>query len=231
MSSYLVAIHIIELVAALAGTYYYLKTTDTQMKIFIWYLWFVIFIETVGMYGYLLQNNYDINWFIWIKNSVFCSNTWLYNILSVVSVLVFGKFYYNILNQKSSRIIIKISTIIYTVFTILYFMLSGTFFYMSLPYNMFLETFIVFTFVILYYKELLQSDNVLIFYKLPVFYISTGILLFYLCAAPLFTFDGYFYEINNSFIAFRNVFMFAINIFLYSCFTFAFLYTIQFKKQ
>ncbi|APY07363.1 hypothetical protein BWZ20_03185 [Winogradskyella sp. J14-2] len=231
MSYYIVAIHIVELIAALSGTYYYLKTKDDQMKIFIWYLWFVVFIETVGMYGYLLLNNYDYDWFIWLKNSVFCSNTWLYNIYSFVTIFIFGKFFLKIIHRKSSKIIIVAAVVFYTIFTVLYFLISGTFFQKSLPYDLFVETFIVFVFVMLYYKQLLGGDEILFFRKLPVFYISSGLLLFYLCAAPLFTFDGYFYEVNKGFIQFRHIYMFIINIFLYSCFIFAFLYTIQFKKE
>jgi len=231
MSNYLVAIHIIELIAALAGTYYYLKTRDEQMKIFIYYLWFVVFIETIGMYGYLLQNNYDNKWFIWVKNSVFCSNTWLYNIFSFVSVLMLGNFFLKIIQDKFSKMIIKIAVLIYAAFAIIYFITSGTFFYKSLPYDVFVETFIIFIFVILYYKGLLSSDRILKFYKLPIFYISSGLLLFYLCTAPLFTFNSYFYEVNNSFVQFRYKYMFVVNTLLYSCYTFAFLYTLQFKKQ
>jgi len=231
VSNYLLAIHIVELIAALAGTYYYLKTKDSQMKIFIWYLWFVVLVETVGMYGYLLLNNYDYDWFIWLKNSIICSNTWLYNIYSFVSILIFGKFYLKIIHQKSSKIIIKVAVVVYVTFAILYYLIKGTFFEKSLPYDVFMETFIVFVFVILYYKQLLASNKILLFYKLPVFYISSSLLLWYLCAAPLFTFDGYFFAVNKGFVQFRLVFMFLINTFLYSCYTFAFLYTIQFKKE
>lgn len=201
------------------------------MKIFIWYLWFVVLVETVGMYGYLLLNNYDYNWFIWLKNSVICSNTWLYNIYSFVSILIFGKFFRDIIHSKPSKIIIKITVVLYVIFTISYFLISGTFFEKSLPYDEFLGTFAVLIFVILYYKQLLASNKILLFYRLPVFYISSGLLLFYLCVAPLFTFDSYFLAVNKGFVQFRLVFMFLINTFLYSCFTFAFLYTIQFKKE
>ncbi len=231
MSNYIVAIHIIELVAALAGTYYYFKTMDSQMKIFVWYLWFVVFIETLGMYSYVLTNNYDYDWYNRLKNSVFCENTWLYNIYSLGSVLFFGLFYSKIIKDKSSKSLIKISVIIYAVFTVLYFLLSGTFFEKSLPYYYFLETFIVFIFTMLYYRQLLKSDKILLFYRLPKFYISSGLLLFYICTAPLFTFNKYFSSINESFVQFRYVYMFVINIILYSCLTFAFLYTLQFKKQ
>lgn len=201
------------------------------MKIFVWYLWIVVFTETVGMYGYILQNNYDYPWFIKLKNSVICSNIWLYNIFSFVSILIFGKFYLNIITDGISRTIIKIAVAVYAAFTIIYFIFSGTFFEKSIPYNVFLETLVVFVFTILYYKQLLGSDKILLFYRLPVFYISSGLLLFYLTTSPLFTFDKYFYDINKQFVQFRYVYMFVVNILLYSCFTFAFLYTIQFKKQ
>lgn len=231
MSNYLVAIHIIELIAALAGTYYYLKTRDKQMKIFILYLWIVVFIETVAMYGYVLQNNYDNKLFIWLKNSVFCYNTWLYNIFSFVSIILFGRFYTGIIKDGLSKLIIKYSVFAYVIFTIFYFLFSGTFFTKSLPYDVLLETLIVFVLVMLYYKQLLKSDKILVFYKLPVFHISSGLLLWYLCVTPLFIFDSYIYEINKNFIQFRYVYLFVVNIFLYSCYTFAFLYTIRFKKK
>ncbi|MDH7912430.1 hypothetical protein [Winogradskyella sp. SYSU M77433] len=227
----IVAIHIVELIAALAGTYYYLRTKDSQMRIFIWYLWFVVFVETLGMYAYLLRNNYDYYWYIWLKNSVICTNTWLYSIYDFVSIIIFGKFYLRIIESQSSKIIIKAIILLYATFTILYFLISGTFFEKSIPYDFLLATFTVLIFVILYYKELLSSNKVLFFYKLPNFYISSGLLLFFLSTSPLFTFDTYFYEVNKSFVEFRYTYMLIVNTFLYSCFTFAFLYTIQFKKE
>lgn len=231
MSNYLVAIHLIELLAALAGSYYYLKTKDNQIRIFVWYLWLIVGVETFGMYGYLLQNNYDNVLFIWIKNSVFCSNTWLYNIYSLVSIILFWKFYSLIIDDYISKKIIKFSTIIYIFFSVIYFTLSGAFFTKSIPYDVFFETFLVFIFVMLYYRQLLKSDKILFFYKLPVFYLSSGLLLWYLCITPLYIFDGYHYAINKDFIKFRNSFNSFANILLYSCYTFGFLYTLQYKKQ
>ena len=231
MSNYLVAIHIIELLAALAGSYYYLKTKDYQLKIFIWYLWMIVFVETFGMYGYLLQNNYDNTLFIWIKNSVFCSNGWLYNIYNFVSIILFGIFYTGIIEDELSKKIIKFLIIIYLLGTIIYFIVSGAFFIRSLPYDVFLQTLLVFIFVMLYYRQLLKSDKILVFYKSPIFYLSSGLLLWYLCVTPLFIFDGYLYEINENFLKFRGFYLFIANTLLYSCYTLGFLFTLQFKKQ
>ena len=224
-------IHLIELVAALSGSYYWLKTKDESVKLFVWYLWITVFVETIGMYGYILQNNYDNELFIRIKNSVFCSNKWLYNIYSFVSILLFGKFYSQVINDHLSKKIIKYSIYSYVLFVIFYFGLSGDFFIASLPQDVFIETLLVFIFVMLYYKELLKSDDILFFYKLPIFYLSSGLLLWYLVVTPLFIFDGYLTLVNLDFYDFRDKYLLISIILLYSCYTFGFLYTLQFKKQ
>lgn len=231
MSNYIVVIHVVELLAALAGSYYLYKTKDCKLKIFVWYLWIIVGVETFGMYGYILQNNYDNELFIWIKNSVFCSNKWLYNLFSFFTIIMLGKFYLNITEDEISKRIIKISILAYVLFTICYYILSGDFFRRSLPYDTLLETLLIFVFVMIYYRKLLKSDQILIFYKLPVFYLSSGLLLWYLSVTPLFIFDAYLTTMNDDFIKFRNFYLFVANSFLYLCYTFGFLYTIQFKKQ
>lgn len=231
MTYYTLVIHLVELIAALAGTYYYLKTRDNQVKIFIWYLWLTVAVETLGMYGYVLQNNYDHEWFIWIKNSVFCSNRWLYNIYLYVSLILISMFFKTILQDRLSKIIIKFSIIVYAVSVLFYFSVSDSFFIKSIPYDMFLETLLVVIFVMLYYRQLLKSDKILFFYRSPIFYLSSGLLLWYLVITPLFIFDTYFYLINDNFLKFRDIYITASNIFLYLCYTFGFLFSLQYKKQ
>jgi uncharacterized membrane protein YfcA len=221
----------VELIAALAGTYYYYKTKDVQIKLFVKYLWIIVVVETLGMYTYVLQNNYDSEVFIWIKNSVFCSNRWLYNTFTFLSVMIFGLFYRRIINDNLSKRIIKFSVSAYALFAIIYFGFSGDFFIKTIPYDIFLETLVVVILVILYYRQLLKSDDILFFHKQPVFYISSGLLLWYLCITPLFIFDGYFYAINSDFVTFRRIYLFVANLFLYLCYTFGFIYALQYKKQ
>jgi uncharacterized membrane protein YfcA len=222
--------HILELISALAGSYYFLKTKDVKIKPFVWYLWIMVFVETVGMYGYILQYNYDNELFIWIKNSSFCSNTWLYNIFSLVYIFLFGLFYYRLIDNKFDKRVIKFSVIIYIIFSLFYFGFTRGFFIKSLPYNFLLETLIVFLYVMLHFKQLLRSEKILVFYKSPYFYLSSGLLLWYLCVTPLFIFNTYFNEVNTNFLEFRSFYLLIANIFLYLCYTFGFLYTIRYKK-
>ncbi len=223
--------HLFELVAALSGSYYYLRTNNAKIQPFVWYLWVVVVVETVGMYGYILQNNYDNEIFIWIKNSVFCANTWLYNLFNLASIFFFGIFFKRILIGDLAKKIVNFTVILISVFTIVYFSFDGNFFNKSLPYDFLIQTLAVFIFVMLYYRQLLNSDKILFFYKSPVFYISSGILLWFLCVSPLFIFDAYMYEINQNFIEFRSLYLLIANILLYSCYTFGFLYPLHIKKQ
>ncbi len=225
------AFHILELIAALAGSYYYLKTKSEKIRPFVWYLWVVVCVETLGMYGFLLQYNYDNEIFIWIKNSVFCYNRWLYNLYELASIVLFGIFYWRVIDDNLSKKVVRFSSTAYVIFSILYFIFSDDFFIKSIPYNFLLATIIVFLFVMLYYRQVLNSDRIMLFYKSPIFYISSGLLLWYLGVAPLFIFDGYFYEVNQNFVEFRSLYLLIANILLYSCYTFGFLYTLQFKKQ
>lgn len=222
--------HILELIAALAGSYYYLKTEDIKVKPFVWYLWVMVFVETAGMYGYVMQYNFDNELFIWIKNSNFCANTWLYNLFHIATVILFGMFYSRLIENNFDRKVIRLSVISYILFSLFYFGFTKGFFNKTLPYNFLLETLIVFLFVMLYFKQLLKSEKILFFYKSSYFYISIGLLLWYLCVTPLFIFNTYFKAVNTNFLEFRSLFLLIANILLYLCFTFGFLFTIRHNK-
>jgi signal transduction histidine kinase len=197
-------IHYFELAAALAGSYYWLKTKDPKTRPFIWYLWFTITIETVALYSYIMLNNYDNAVFIWLKNSGFCRNTWLYNIYGFVGLILIGLFYIQQIEHAGSKRIIRGIVITCSAFAVFYFILSGRFFETYLPYDDAVRTFAIFTFVLLYLRQLLNSDRLLEFYKSHVFYISIGLMLWNICITPLFIFDGYHRAINTEFVVFQK---------------------------
>lgn len=231
MPTQILFIHIIELLAALAGSYYLLKTNDKLIRPFGRYLWLIVFVETLGLYGYVLQNNYDYDWYIWLKNSVWCTNSWLYSIFEVVTIAFFLYFYRLVIKDPKVKKALSVFFIGYLIFTILYFIFTDDFYSMTFQYNTFISTFFIVFAVSCYYRELLKSEQVLYFYKDPIFYISTGLFIWHLCYIPLAIFNDYFRLINNRFIQFRYNYMLIINLFLYLCYTFGFLYTLRFRKQ
>ena len=216
--------------AAVSGSIYLHKTKNDVVKIFIYYLWLTVIVETIGSYSRLMQYNYDLEWFIWLKNSPFCRNTWLYNIYTFLAIGVIGSFYAGLLENRIHKIIVRILIIAFSLFFIVYFTTSDAFFSRNLPYDNILATFVIVVYVILYFLELIRSDVVSKFYKLPSFYISLALLFWYLSVTPLFIFDEYHRAVNPNFNEFRYLLLLSINAITYSCFTYGFLYSMRKRK-
>ncbi len=230
LDNYILIIDIIEVIAAISGSFYLSKTKNRIEIVFVYYLWLTVFVEIFGAYTHLLSDNYNWKWFIAIKNSLFSQNTWLYNIYGFLAIGLIGVFYNNLLKYKPHRLIVNGLFLSYGIFAFFYFILTDAFFKIGLPYDLIMGTFIVSVFVILYFLELIRSDVLLLFYRLPSFYISIALLFWYLSVTPLFIFDGYYKVVNSNFIEFRTLLLLFINVITYSCFTFGFLYPLYRKR-
>ncbi|WP_431135609.1 hypothetical protein [Psychroserpens mesophilus] len=216
-----------EITAAVFGSVYLHRTKNQKLKIFVVFLWITVTVEVLGYYKTILQNNYDYSWFISWKNSEFCQNSWLYNIYSFLAIGFLGVFYTDLISNTTSKLFIRLIVIIYSVFTLFYYTLTEAFLGYGLPYDNILASIIVSIYVILYFVELMNSDFILQYYKLPSFYISVALLLWHLCATPLFIYNNYFLPFNTEFVNFRTLLLLYINIFTYSCITFGFWYSLR----
>jgi len=221
----------VEIIAAIFGSYYISRKNNSVLKIFVYYLWITVFVEIIGAYGYLLQNNYDYEWYVALKNGVFCSNTWLYNIYDFLAIGLIGLFYSNLMTSKIFKNSIRLIFIAYALFAFGFFTSNDTFFVKSLPYSFIFGTASICVYITFYFIELMRSDELLSFFKLPSFYISIGLLIWYLCFTPLFIFEEYLYDMNTKFVAFRIKCLLFINVFTYLCYTFGFWYSLKMSKQ
>ena len=219
-----------EISAAVWATIYVRKTKSQKLRIFATFLWLTVILETLGVYKSFLQNNYDYNWFVTWKNSVFCQNIWLYNIYSFLTIGFLGVFYSDLISSKSSKILIRFIVVIYSIFSIIYYTTTDAFFVMGMPYDNILASVIISIYIIIYFIELMKSNFILQYYKLPSFYISVALLLWHLCATPLFIYNSYFLPFNTEFVNFRTLLLMYINIFTYSCITFGFWYSLKKSK-
>lgn len=220
-----------EIIAAVLGTIYLKKTNNYKLKIFVAFLWITVVVEVLGMYKSFLQNNYDYKWFIVWKNSIFCQNVWLYNIYNFLTIGFLGVFYSDLITNKSSKFFIRSIVVLYSMFSIFYYTYTDAFFVLGLPYDSILASVIVSIYVMLYFKELMSSDYILEYYRLPSFYISVALLLWNLCATPLFIYNSYFLPFNTEFVNFKTLLLLYINIFTYTCITFGFWYSLKKSKH
>ena len=219
-------IYLLEFVAAVSGTLYLRKTANLTYKPFVLYLWFTFFMEICSHFSRLFRHNYDAEWYLYLKNSVFCYNVWFFNIREYVAVVIIGVFYLKLTSKVAHRVLIRTLIMIYTVCTVSYFITNPDAFFMwDVPYNYLFSIVAVFLFALLYFTELLQSDSLLEFYKVPVFYITIGLMFWYSCAIPFLVYYSQLnIGINIDFSIFKRLLLFTINVLTYSCFMFGFLY-------
>ena len=219
------------ILAAVSGTVYLKKTKYRKLSVFVYYLWLTVAVEFIGGYTYLMQRNYDYEWFISIKNSVFCYNMWFFNIYNFLTIGLLGIFYSDLLISKSLKIIVRSVFLIYSVFTLAYYIFTDAFFTMGLPFEDILATVIVTIYVICYFIELIRSEYILQYYKMPSFYISVALLSWQLIVTPLIIFNGFFRAVNTEFVTFRTLFFICINTLTYLCIVFGFWYSLYKNKQ
>ncbi|SDS37567.1 hypothetical protein SAMN05216503_2865 [Polaribacter sp. KT25b] len=159
---------------------YYTKYKEYSFyKYFILYLLFIVIFEKLSS----LDTPKD-NWYECFNNGVKILNIFTFFEFNLVALI-----YHSLLKEKISK-----NILLYLVlfFNIIYLF---SFYFIKLQnYTVVLEGIVNTVLVILYFRELLNSDRILNYKKLLPFWVSVGFLLFYLTSIPFFTlvYSSYF---------------------------------------
>lgn len=217
-------VNLIELIAALAGTYYLKKNAKNNKseKYLILFLWFTLLIEIIGAYAPVAYFS-DYQYFSFVENTIFENNRWIYNIYSVISVLFFMLYFRYHLKNRLRKKILKILCYFFLISSIAELLFTNAFFYEYSKFTLVAGTLLLFISVIFFYLELLKSDKILKIKNFLPFYISVGTLIFYLCITPIFIFSEYFKAGNDLFIKLQISLLLYANIFMYSVYIIGFI--------
>ncbi|QED36451.1 hypothetical protein FK178_01375 [Antarcticibacterium arcticum] len=209
-------IYLMELGAAIAGSIYLWKARVPQkgVRLFVYYLWLVVFVELIGLYpSYAYFNDYNKLGFI--KDTLFERNYWWYNSYSVIKFLVLYVFFILQLNPPSRRRKLFVISALFILSFIIHLIFGDTFFKAHSAYMSVTGTLFLMILILLYHFEILKSDRILKFYRSMPFYISIGILIWHVSITPVFIYNKYFTLKSPDFIYFQMMFLRSINIFLY----------------
>lgn len=227
LENYFTLTKVIEVIAVLTAILLYNKYKNTLIKYFICFLVFTLFCELIGSYTYYVREEKFLHFLIGTK---FEKNHWLFTISWDIGAILFFSFYYQkILKSNLFKSIIKLLTIGFIFFSIIHIFLNWDIFFNELFNSIFIfGMIIILTCSVFYFIQTLQSDDILVFYKLMSFYISFVIFVWWLIITPVTFYDVYFYyevglsnsrDINYQIL--RNEIFLIANIFMYSTFTFA----------
>ncbi len=219
-----IPIHVLELLAAIAGTYYLKNNTNTLLvnTYMIYFLWYTFINELIGTYAPIAYfTNYE--YFGFVKNTIFSDNIWLYNIYLIVSFMFFIYYFRHFSLGKKNIRTTNIVILIYLLTSFIYLIYSEMFFKSYSMIVSIVGTLLLLYAIIQFYFNVLKNDIILDLKSYLPIYISVGILVFSLCVAPLDIFFHYFSSENDIFVSLRiNILLFA-NIFMYSTFILGFI--------
>jgi len=206
--------------AASTGLLLYHKYKATEAKYFIWFLIYVVLMEFIGMYPSYFSK-FGITYII--EDSIFEYNYWYYTIFWFMGSTLFYIFYYRkILTDHRFKDILKYIGILFIIgFAVNIFISWKEFFDSFFPFVNILGAFIILLCLTFYFIEMLQSDQILSFYKSLNFYISATLLVWWLVITPLVFYNIYFSTADWNFVFLRRDIYLFVNIFMYSSFTFA----------
>lgn len=185
--------------AFIAAIWQWPKYKNTSQKYFLFFLAYIIVHEVAGyISGEVLEQQN-------ISNLI-------YNIFIVISFLFYMYWYRLILQNKKLVNICVLVLIIAIVYSCLVDGLSERIW--DIP--VYVGAIAILLCSVMYFSSLLQNREVVHFYKLQVFWIATGVLVFYVGIIPWFFFE----ELKESS---KEFYLTSLNVLLYLCFFISFL--------
>lgn len=206
---------VITLICLLAGAIYYKRLQPQWLRLFFYFIVFT-FITDAGasMYSAYFKK----------------SNHFLVNICYVVTFLFYFFLFYRNAETKKIKKAVYTSAIIYILFALCDVVFINGFYFLN-TYSFCVGSILIIFCCMLYFMWLFSSDKLINYFKIPMFWIATGLLFYY--TGNLVQMSLFFYILNNNLDPGAMVYRFisvTFNILLYGSFTVSFLSNQPWKK-
>lgn len=174
-----------------------------KYRAFTFYKYFVCYLITIAVVSILAREIFDRN------------NAWLFNIYTFFEFNFVALIYRSLLKKEISKNVLKSFWI---SFNLIYF--SSFYFLFLYKLTVIIEALINSIFVILFFSELLKSENILNYKKILPFWLSVGFLIFYLTSIPFFILS---YLVVPTYAIEEFKILYSLIIFLHVCFSYGLL--------
>ena len=169
-----------ELLASIVGTIYFYKYRHTVLKYFLILLWYITLTEFSGWY--ISANRIESLLFFDQNGTKY--NLWMYNLLRIFTFSTIFYIYIKSINTKRYKQLIKIFLITYLILVVINWSFIQSFIFEMSEIPKIIGSLFVTITVIFYFIELLKSEKIITFHRVLLFWISTGILLYYSGSIP-----------------------------------------------
>ena len=192
------------------------------MKFFIYFLCYTVFVEFTGA-GLIYFRN--IFYFKAIRALGINSNIWFNIFWLFGSVLIVAYYYHTLLKVKLNKKIIRFLVVFFVIGMCTHVIIYPHKFLTTHPPFYLISGLIVTVICIfLYFYEILKSNDILNIAHTFGFYVSTGILIWWLVITPVLFFDIYNTAADWPFANLKRLIFLCANIVMYTIFAFALLW-------
>lgn len=215
-------VFLLEGLAAVSALYYYKKKpANKSAGFFAYFLLTVYFVETIAWIPTVIYRWENLHF---LKNSFWYQNYWIHNPFLIISFLAYGYYFKIQLLNFKARKFINIGLIVYLLGCSTNLVLSKVYLKSFSVLSYVAGSLMLLGIIFYYYLEILQSQKILIIKKELGFYISVVSFIYYLSCTPIFIYYKYFNSLSPGFVELSTWVLVSMNIFMYSTYTFAFVW-------
>jgi len=194
-----------------------MPNVKNREKYLVYFLIFNFLLEIAGSYSPVgFFSNYK--YFGFVKNTPFENNVWLYNIYFLINFSFFIYYFRSYIESNKIRNILKVLIVFYIISGSINLFCSDVFFKSYSLYLTIVGTLLILISVVLFYFDILKSEEIINLKKYLPIYISIGVLVFNLCITPLDIFSRFFNVENELFIKVKTNILIYASIFMYITF-------------
>ncbi len=225
---------ILEFVAALAATFSYAFLKSSRTKNFKYlqiFLWITVMVEFIGSYARLAEPYCfeDVEFFK--KYPQLTKNYWIFNIYSIVAYSFYAWYLLRQVKVRSYKLSSFYLIVIFNLCTIVNFLFTDIFFKGYSQFTILIGLILIVIVLSIYYYDILNSDKILQISNSLPFYVSIGVLIFYISVTPLMLSSQYIKPEEIVFTTYYKLILNYSNYFLYGIIIFGIVKCYWFKKS
>ena len=204
------------LISLLISIIFYKRLKPSWLRLFTWFLLFSMLISITGyFYSFYLKTG----------------NHFIFNLYLLVQFLFYFGIFYKTFQTKKLKTFTLFVSICFLIYLLISFIfLDGFHTFNSLAFT--IGSVLTILFCLLYFGALFNADGFINYFKIPMFWIATGILFFFVGNFLYLSFLNYILENNlDSGGNIYEVIIITLNLLLYCFFSIGFLSNQSWKKK
>lgn len=187
---------------------FYRRLQPVWLRYFSWFLLFTLFVQLTGYYYSVITHK---------------SNHFIFNTFIFIQFLFYFFLFFKVFTKKWLRYFVVLAAVVFAGYDILSFLFGHSFLIFNQTSNS-LGSILIIVCSLLYFRVLFLSDTVVNYFRLPMFWIATGLLFYFTGNFAYLSLVGYIVQHNldkgGYFYAYA---MTALNFILYGLFITGFL--------